>query len=1065
MIRILPLLLAVPLLAQENSILPQRPAFNGTDIVFSYAGDLWRVGKGGGAAARLTSGQGVETYPVFSPDGRTVAFAGEYDGNFDVYTVPVSGGVPRRITYHPGVDEPTAWTNDGKYIVFRSSRAATTTRYRQLFRIPAAGGAEEPLPFHFAVAASFSGDGAHIAYMPIGFFRPPHSYDSWKHYRGGMTTKIWIGQMSDSSVAEVPRENSADFDPMWIGNEVYFLSDREGAVKLFAYDTAGKKVRRVLDNSALDYKSASAGPGAIVLEKFGGLQLYDLKSKKLTDVPVTVDADIGEVRPRWMKAADALRGFALSPSGKRAVFEARGEIVTVPAEKGDVRVLSKSPGAHDRGPAWSPDGKSVAWFSDEGGGYALVIRDQAGDGEKRTIRMADKPGYYFDPVWSPDSKWIACENNRLNLLLVELATGRVTEIAKDYYYDPVRSFNPSWSPDSEWIAYTKELPSHFHAIFAYSVKDGKTIQLTDGMSDARWPVFDRSGLYLYFAASTNSGPTLGWIDMTSDPFSVNRSAYVMVLRKDTPSPLAAESDEETEKKDSEKEGKPVVRIDTDGLNQRILALPVPPRDYGGLEAGKAGILYLHESHDPAPGVVHRFDMKARKSAVFAEGVNSWTLSADGDKILLKKGSEWSIVPSGVPPKAGEGVINTSAIEVWVDPREEWKQMYREAWRMQAEYFYDPNLHGVDARAMSERYEKYLRGVGSRADLNYLFAEMLGHLTIGHLYVRGGEVPAGKKVAGGLLGADFEVANGRYRIAKIYNGENWNPALRAPLTAPGVDVRRGDYILSIDGRDVTPGIEIHSYLEGRAGKQVKLRVSADPSGTNARDAVVVPVATDTELRYFDWVESNRRKVDQASGGKLAYVYMPDTGESGYRSFVRYYFAQSGREGVIIDERFNGGGQAADYVIDVLRREPMNYWRTRYGNDTTTPVMGITGPRVMIINEFAGSGGDAMPYYFRFHKLGPLVGTRTWGGLVGILGYPVLMDGGTLTAPNFAFRNLSGAFDVENKGVAPDVESWSDPAAVRQGHDPQLEKAIAIALEQMKRNPSRKPAEPAYPNHAK
>ncbi len=802
-------------MAQETAILPQRPAFNGTDIVFSYAGDLWRVGKAGGAAARLTSGQGVETYPVFSPDGKTVAFAGEYDGNFDVYTVPVTGGVPKRITWHPGVDEPTAWTNDGKEIVFRSSRAAAS-RYRQLFRIPAAGGAETPLPFDMAVAASFSPDGARIAYMPIGYFRGPHSYDAWKHYRGGRTTKIWIGQLSDSSVVEIPRQNSNDSDPMWIGNEVYFLSDRDRVVTLYAYDVATKKVRRVIENSTLDYKSASAGPGAIVLEKFGGVQLYDVKSKKLVDVPITVAADISEVRPRWEKAGGALRSYALSPTGRRAVFEARGEVVTVPAEKGDVRVLSKTPGAHDRSPSWSPDGKSIAWFSDESGDYALVIQGQDGNGDKRTIKLADKPGYYFDPLWSPDSKWIVCEDNRLNLLLVEVATGAVTTIATDHYYDPERTFNPAWSPDSKWVAYTKELPSHYHAVFAYNLGDRKTLQLTDGMSDARFPAFDKGGLYLYFTASTNIGPTLGWIDMNSNPFAVNRSAYVMVLRKETRSPLAPESDEEGEKKDEKKDEKVEVRIDAEGLGQRILALPVPRRNYGGLDAGKAGELYLFESRDDGGGAVHKFEMKTRKASVYVEGVRAWTVSANGEKALFLKGSQWFITGPAAPAKAGEGAINTGAIEVWVDPKEEWKQMYREAWRMQTEYLYDPKLHGVDARAMAERYEKYLRGIGSRADLNYLFAEMLGHIAIGHLYIRGGDVPAGKSVPGGLLGADYEAANGRYRIRKIYNGENWNPTLRAPLTAPGVDVRVGDYVLSVDGRDVRTDQEIHAYLEGHAG---------------------------------------------------------------------------------------------------------------------------------------------------------------------------------------------------------------------------------------------------------
>ncbi|MBM3752348.1 MAG: protease [Acidobacteria bacterium] len=1056
-------LFAASLAAQDSPILPQRPAFNGTDIVFSYAGDLWRVGKAGGAAVRLTNGAGVESYPRFSPDGRTIAFSGEYDGNFDVYTLPATGGVPRRITYHPGVDEPAGWTNDSKRVLFRSAREAYSGRLKNLFLAPVDGGPQEMLPFHAAVAGSYSADGARIAYMPIGFFRPPHSYDSWKQYNGGKTTKIWIGDLKDSSIVEIPRGPGNDSDPMWIGNEIYFLSSREKAVTLFAYDISSKRVRRVIENKGLDYISASAGPGAIVLERFGGVELFDLRTKKLTSVPIIVEADLLEVRPRFEKGGDSLRGFAISPTGRRAAFEARGEIVTVPAEKGDVRVLSNTPGAHDRSPAWSPDGKSIAWFSDETGGYALHIQDQNGAGAKRVIKMSDKPGYYFSPVWSPDSKWIACEDNRLNLMLVEVATGAVNSIATDHFYDTERTFNASWSPDSNWIVYTKELPSHFHAVFAYSVKDKQAHQLTDGLSDTRFPVFDRDGLYLYFTASTNIGPTLGWIDMNSNPYATTRSAYVMVLRKDTPSPLAAESDDENAPKPEDLKDKSV-RIDVDGLSQRILALPGGAKDYARIAAGKAGVLFLQVTGENG-GRIEKFDLKTRKSTPFAEGVNAFDVSADGEKILIRKSASWQIISTASPMKAGEGVLNTAAIEVLANPREEWKQIYREAWRMQSEYFYDPKLHGVDAAAMSERYERYLKGIGSRADLNYLITEMLGHMAVGHLYVRGGKVQSAKAVPGGLLGADYEIANGRYRIKRIYNGENWNPALKAPLTQPGVDARVGDYVIAIDGRDVRAGIEIHAYLEAKANKQVRLRLGADPKGADAREFTVVPVATETQLRYYAWVEANRRRVDQASNGKLAYVYMPDTGDQGYASFVRYFYAQSGKEGVIIDERFNGGGQAADYVIDVLRRQPMNSWRTRYGADTTTPVMGIFGPRVMIINEHAGSGGDALPYYFRFHKLGPLVGTRTWGGLVGILGFPPLMDGGSLTAPNFAFRNNDGAFDVENKGVAPDIEVIDDPAQARQGRDAQLEKAIAVAMEALAKSPAKKPAEPIYPNYAK
>jgi tricorn protease len=1056
------LLVGLPAFCQQSALLPQRPAFNGADIVFSMAGDLWRVSKSGGRAQRLTTGAGMETYPVFSPDGKTLAFCGEYDGNFDVYTMPVSGGVPMRLTWHPNIDEPAAWTPDGAKVVFRSARGPQA-REKHLYAVPAAGGPSELLPLGAAVAGSYSPDGARLAYMPIGFFRPAHSYDAWKGYRGGRTTKIWLADLKDSSTVEIPRDNSNDADPMWIGRDIFFLSDREGKATLFAYDEPAKKVRR--DNTGLDYKSASAGvasgAGTIALERFGALELYDVKSKKLTLIPLTVESDIAEVRPRLEKAESQIQSYAISTTGKRALFEARGEILSVPAEKGDVRVLTNTPGAHERAPAWSRDGKHLAWFSDASGEYALIIASEDG-ASRRTIAMDEKPGYYFDPVWSPDSKWIVCENNRLQLLLVNVESGKVTVIGTDTYYDPERSFDPSWSPDSKWIAYTRELPSHFRAVFVHSLADSQSLQITDGMSDARFAAFDAGGEYLYFTASTNSGPTLGWIDMNSDPFSVTRSAYVVALRKDAPSPLGPESDEE--KKPEEPKKQAGTRIDIDGLGQRILALPVPPKDYRSLQAGKAGVLFLAEAGpDGGPGTVQKFELKTRKATPWAEGVTAFAVSSDGEKALYRKGAQWAIAPTAAAAKPGEGALKTADMQVWVSPREEWAQIYREAWRMQREYLYDPNLHGVDWRATAERYQKFVAGLGSRADLNYLITEMLGHIGIGHLYIRGGAVPEGKPVPAGMLGADFEAVNGKYRIAKIYGGENWNPALQAPLTQPGVDARVGDFVLEVDGRPVTADREIHAFLEARAGKQVRLKLSADPAGASSREVIVKPVPNETGLRYYDWVESNRRKVDAASGGRLAYVYMPDTGRGGYSSFIRYYFAQSGKEGVIIDERFNGGGQAADYVIDVLRREPMNYWRTRYGNDITTPVMGIFGPRVMIVNEFAGSGGDAMPYYFRFHKLGKLVGTRTWGGLVGILGFPSLMDGGSLTAPNFAFRNLAGEFDVENKGVAPDVEVKMDPAQVSQGRDPQLEKAIAVALEELAKNPRKKPAEPAYPRY--
>ena len=1033
-------------------ILPQRPALGATEIVFSYAGDLWRVPRSGGAAIRLTTGPGLETYPVLSPDGKTVAFSGEYDGNFDVYTIPLSGGIPQRITYHPDVDEPTAFSPDGQQILFRSARSSYS-RFKKLFLISATGGPEQELPLGMAVAGAWSPNGQRMAYMPIGFFRAPHSSDAWKHYRGGRTTKIWIADLKDSAITPVPRANSNDSDPMWIGNEIYFLSDRDGAVSLYAHTVGSQTTRRVIENKGLDYKSASAGPGAIVLERFGALELWDLKTKKLSPISITVTADLLELRPRLEKVSTQIRSLAISPTGQRAVAEARGEILSIPAAKGDPRNLSQSPAAHDRSPAWSPDGKTIAWISDESGAYGLVLRQQNGLGEKRFIKLEPQPGYYFSPKWSPDGKWIALEDNRLNLWVVDIAAGSAAKIATDTYYNPTRTFDAAWSPDSQYLAYTKALPSHLHSLFVYSTKDQKTNQLSDGLSDVRFPTWDKDARHLYFTASTNIGATPGFIDMSIRGYSPKRSAYVMVLRNDTPSPLAPESDDEAVAKVTP-ETNPTVRIDFDGLSQRILALPIPPLEFTQMQTGKHGVVFLLDET-----ALHRFDLAKRKAEKFADKVGSFEVSFDGEKVLFSGNNQVVIASAAAPWKPGDGIVKLSELEVHIDPRAEFKQMYNEAWRMQREYFYDPKLHGANAPRLADEYAKYVDAAGARADLNYLLTEMLGHLSIGHLYIRGGAVQEGKKVTGGLLGADYEVVNGRYRFKKIYNGENWNPQLRAPLTQPGVNVRPGETLFAVNGVNVTADRDIAAYFEGKADRSVVIKVGTDPA--TARELTVTPVPTEQQLRYFDWVEGNRRKVDLASGGRLAYIYMPDTGDGGYTNFVRYYFAQAGKQGVVLDERFNGGGQAADYVIDVLRREPMNYWRTRYGAETTTPVMGIYGPRVMIVNEFAGSGGDAMPYYFRQQKLGPLVGTKTWGGLVGILGYPVLMDGGTLTAPNFAFRNLQGQFDVENVGVAPDIEVWQDPKLLRQGQDPQLDRAIAVALEALEKSPKPRPAEPVYP----
>lgn len=1066
----------------QDHLLLRNPAISRTQIAFEYANDLWIVGREGGEARRLTNGIGRESGPHFSPDGALVAFTGEYDGNIDVYVVPAAGGVPRRITYHPGPDIAIGWTPDGKRILFNSRRDSFADS-GQLYTVPLNGALPEVLPLPTAEDGSYSPDGSHIAYSPVFQWQA-----AWKRYRGGQTEKIWLADLSDSSVVKLPRENSNDFNPMWVGNKIYFLSDRSGPVSLFVYDRDSGKVSEAVRNDTLDFKSASAAADAIAYEQFGSIFLFDLKSGKSHPVDIRVSADLPEVRPHFEKLTVAkIENSAISPTGQRALFEAHGEILTVPAEKGDIRNLTASPSVADRDPSWSPDGKSIAYFSDESGEYALHIRDQNGLGEVKKIDLGKPPSFFYSPVWSPDSKKIAFSDKRLNLWYVDLEKKTPVRIDTDLYDSPGYRFDPNWSPDSRWISYTKQLRNHLHAVFVYSLPDAKFTQITDGLSDALSPAFDQSGKYLYFMASTDVALSAGWIDMSSIAHPVTSNVYVMVLRKDLPSPLSPESDDEKAADDSkdakakdEKDGKktegkdtkkapPEVRIDFDNIGQRILTVPLPEKNYAQVVAGKEGTLYAVETPlvQVAPGppqlTVNKFDFKSRKTEKILENASVFKLSANGEKMLFKEGEQWIIAGADKAPKPGEGALKLAAMEVYVDPRAEWKQMYREVWRIERDFFYDPHFHGLDLKAAADFYAPYEESVASRSDLNYLFEEMLGNMTVGHMFVGGGTQPEVPKIKVGLLGADYKVENGRYRFAKVYNGENWNPKLQAPLTQPGVNVTAGEYLLAVRGRELRVSDNLYSFFQETAGQQIVLKVGPNPDGSGSREVTVVPVEDEHGLRHLAWVEGNRRKVDSLTNGRIAYVHLPDTALGGFTSFNRYFFAQIQKEGAILDERYNHGGDIADYIIDYLNRKPMGRITAREGEDITDPTQAIYGPKVMIVNQFAGSGGDAMPWYFRKAGLGPLVGMKTWGGLVGIGGYPALMDGGHVTAPRWAFYGLKGEWEVENRGITPDVEIDQDPKLVREGHDPQLERAVTVAMELLQKNPPATYERPAYPNY--
>jgi tricorn protease len=1104
---------ATALIASAQSKAPlllQTPTLSATQIAFVYGGDIWIVGRQGGEAHRLVTGTDLQTAPIFSPDGSMVAYSGNYDGNTDVYVISSAGGEPTRLTHHPDPDIAVGWTPDGKSVLFQSHRSSANDSDK-LFTVPVSGGFPTQLPLEMAETGAFSPDASHLAYVPIFQWEP-----DWKMYRGGQTTMVWIASLADSSVVKIPRDNSNDRNPMWIGKTVYFLSDREGPVTLFSFDPGTQKATREIENqNGFDISSASSGDGKIIYSQFGVLHIFDPADHKDHVVSVTVRGDMPQLEPHWRKVGKDIQNVDISPTGARAVFEAHGDIFTVPAEKGDVRNITATPGAAERNPVWSPDGKWIAYFSDASGEYALEIRDQKGLEPPKTINLGSPASFYYSPVWSPDSQKIAYTDKRLNLWYIDIDKASPVKVDTNTFEFAENDFAQTWSPDSKWIVYNKLLPSYLHAVFVYSLDSVKSNQITDGMSDTQWPNFDANGKYIYFTASTNTGLAAAGLDMSSEQRPVTSSVYVVVLRKDLPSPIPPESDEEKgpdaksdekdsssdksadksddkkksddkssdKKSDDKKDDKksddksksdkakepPKVTIDFDNILQRILSLPIPPANYVGLEAGKEGQVFvvaapiITTQPGPVEVIVSKFDLKTRKTDAILHGVEAFSLSHNGEKMLFKQGENWFIADSGKAPEPGKGQLNTDAMEVRVAPHDEWKQMYHEVWRIERDFFYDPHYHGYDIAAAEKRFAVFLPGIASRDDLSYLFREMLSYIAVGHMFIRGGAEPETPHVSVGLLGADYTLENGRYRFAKIFNGENWNPRLQAPLTQPGVNVKVGEYLLAVDGNNLTSSDEIYRLFQETAGKQVTLKVGPNPDGKDSREVTVIPVAREAALRNLDWIESNRRKVDEMSGGKLAYVYLPDTQVGGYTNFNRYYFAQVGKQGAILDERFNHGGQIADYIIDYLKREPMDMVTSREGERSYDPAMAIYGPKVMIINQFAGSGGDAMPWLFRRSHIGTLVGTRTWGGLVGIGGYPVLLDGGTVTAPRFAISNLTGDWEVEGHGIPPDIEVTQDPKLMREGHDPQLERAVAEAMQQLKDHPLPEYKTPPYPNH--
>ena len=977
-------------------------------------------------------------------------------------------------------------------------------RYNRLYLVDAKGGFPEALPLFEGGLTTYSPDGKRIAYN-----RMETESRTWKRYEGGMQQDIWLYDFANNKSERLTDFLGFDGFPMWHENSIYFISDREHTMNIFCLDLATRKVRKITDHSEFDVKWPSIGGDRIVYENGGWLYVLDLKSEKTRKINVEIPSDLVLARPSFRKVGGSIGDFTLSRTGKRAVFEARGEIFTVPAEKGEWRNITKTQGIRERAPAWSPDGKWIAYLSDKSGEYEICLRDPEGKNEEVQVTKGYK-GWPWRLLWSPDSKKIAFSDQTYTLFYADIEKKDIKKIDKSENND---IYNYSWSPDSKWIAYHKVGANHLGSLYLYSLEESKVNQVTSGFYDDYDPVFDPDGKYLYFFSNRSWYPQFSRFE---DNFTYVLASDICVatLQADTPSPLAPESDEEEvvkpedtkkedaakdekkdeEKKDAkkgkksdeakdadkekEKEGeaeKPKeTKIDLDGFENRIVSLPVEPANYFGLDAASGNIYYFKLPELPvmggnfadeqaSPGQLMTFDMKKREAKEVISGIDGYDLSDDGKKILYRAKQTFGIIDAAPGKKVGDGTIETSPLEVKVDPYAEWEQMYAEAWRLQRDFFYDPDMHGVDWPAMKARYAPLVKHVGHREDLNYIMGELIAELNASHTYIGGGDQPMPNRINVGLLGCDYEVdkASGRYRIATIFEGRNWDKQCRAPLTQPGIGVAEGDYLIAVNGAELTYPATPYSLMENTAGKQVTIKVSKDAAGKDAKEYVIEPVESETWLRYNDWVESNRRKVAEATGGRVGYIHVPNTAIVGLNEFVRSFYPQFNKEGLIIDVRYNSGGMVPDLFIERLSREVLSLWGRREGTSWITPSTAPLGHMVCLINGYAGSGGDAFPYYFREKGLGPLIGTTTWGGLIGYSRGIALMDGGFISMPDFGFYNLKGDWDVERIGVKPDIEIDNLPEEVVKGRDPQLEKGIEVVLEKIKENPRTFPKRPPYP----
>ena len=1064
------ILLVAPLARAESTLLLfGRLTVNQTHIVFSYAGDLWSVERGGGDAKRLTTHPAEESYPVFSPDGSQLAFSRQIGGNWDVFVMPAAGGEARQITFHPRTDYANGWTADGTSVLFMS----TSTGGPRLYTIRVGGVLPSELPLlPEASNGSFSPDGKRIVYSPMS------AIGDWRFYRGGSKGLVWLANPVNGEIEKLAQGNYNDDFPVWVGNKIYFLSDRTGIYNLVSYDVLSKQTKSLTNFEQYGIRWIGAGAGAVVFVRDGAIHLYDTANAQTRVVDVRVSPDQAELKPRTVNAARSIEWVMPNSSGDRVVFGARGEVFIVDPATGDVRNVTNSSGAAERFPALSPDGKSIAYFSDESGEYQLHVRPAGGEGSVKKIPIEPKPSFYRELTWSPDSRKIAFTDRRLTLRWANVETGSVSTVDTSTYSFQ-QEWHPAWSPDSRWLTYSKHLRNRIRTVFIYDVSGGRAHQVTDGITHTELPCFDANGKYLYFASSPNAATSeFGWgvlNGVLARPLVVRR-LHAIVLQNDAAAPILPNTQTNPEAKAGEALSS--VRIDLDDIGRRVVDLPTPARDYASLSPGKPGVLVALINEWPAaPGfgnnpspVLYKIDLsQGARPEKLVEGAGGFEISHDGSRLLFAKAGSWFLVSANSAPKPDEGKLDLKKMEVTIDPRAEWKQIYREAWRIMRDWFYDRNHHGLNLTELEAHYSAYLPSITRRADLNALMNRMLGHVSVSHLGIGGGDAPppAGPPVRTGLLGADYEVSGDRYRFKRIYRATKYNSptgAVQAPLDALGVSVREGEYLLAVDGQEINASRSIYSYFDGKTNQAVKITVGPNANQSGARTLTVYPIPNEATLRAANWAEDNRRRVEAASSGKLGYIYVGDFG-AGSMEVIRGLAGYSDRPGVIIDQRFNGGGITPDYLIEWLRRRPIYYYTFREGDDIATPVNPGPSAKVLIVNQENFSAAETFAFMYKLAKVGPIVGLRTGGGGIGPYAYtPRLIDGGQIQLPNRAAYNPDGtSWGIENVGVIPDYEVEILPKDALAGRDPQLEKAIEVGLEEIRKNVSVKPIKPKYPIH--